>query len=191
MFFYSVHQVPSPHFLLDQETASVNNLHWWVSPFNWFQSKVNKRQINSIVVKGCSHILSGPISLDIMTMLHVTCMYYTVCGIIQMFCRFFVRSSITCSNLFWESSLQKYKTTFHFKWTKKSCSIVVNCALFNPKLSKIIFEQIEARVLLAKLIQHYNFSLVPGQSLGYTVETTMKPVDGCQVYLTPASSNQQ
>ncbi|XP_033640003.1 cholesterol 24-hydroxylase-like [Asterias rubens] len=53
------------------------------------------------------------------------------------------------------------------------------------------FALIEARVLLAKLIQHYNFSLVPGQSLGYTVETTMKPVDGCQVYLTPASSNQQ
>ncbi|XP_071786220.1 cholesterol 24-hydroxylase-like [Asterias amurensis] len=53
------------------------------------------------------------------------------------------------------------------------------------------FALIEARVLLAKLIQHYNFSLVPGQSLGYILETTLKPKDGCQVYLTPVSSNQQ
>ena len=46
--------------------------------------------------------------------------------------------------------------------------------------------QIEARILLAKLLQNFRFSLVPKQNLGYIVETTLKPKDGCQVFITPA-----
>jgi cholesterol 24(S)-hydroxylase len=48
------------------------------------------------------------------------------------------------------------------------------------------FAMIEARILLAKLLQNFRFSLVPKQNLGYIVETTLKPKDGCQVFITPA-----
>ncbi|XP_038078380.1 cholesterol 24-hydroxylase-like [Patiria miniata] len=53
------------------------------------------------------------------------------------------------------------------------------------------FALIEARVLLAKLLQAFNFSLVPGQDLGFIVETTMKPKDGCQVLITPVEGGIQ
>ncbi|XP_022090630.1 cholesterol 24-hydroxylase-like [Acanthaster planci] len=51
------------------------------------------------------------------------------------------------------------------------------------------FAMIEARILLAKLLQNFSFSLVPGQDLGCVVETTMKPKDGCQVFITPAEES--
>jgi len=51
------------------------------------------------------------------------------------------------------------------------------------------FALIEARVLLAKLLQSFNFSLVPDQSLVFVVETTLKPKSGCQVYITPAEGS--
>jgi cholesterol 24(S)-hydroxylase len=51
------------------------------------------------------------------------------------------------------------------------------------------FAMIEARILFAKLLQNFSFSLVPGQSLGHVVDTTMKPKDGCQVFITPAGES--
>lgn len=43
--------------------------------------------------------------------------------------------------------------------------------------------QIEARVVLAKLIQHFSFDWVPGQSIGVIEELTTKPKDGCKCYV--------
>ncbi|XP_071495148.1 cholesterol 24-hydroxylase-like [Diadema antillarum] len=43
---------------------------------------------------------------------------------------------------------------------------------------------IESRVILAKLLRHFTFELVPGQRFVMKHELTNKPIDGCRTYIT-------
>ncbi|XP_072039958.1 cholesterol 24-hydroxylase-like [Amphiura filiformis] len=45
------------------------------------------------------------------------------------------------------------------------------------------FALIQARVILSKLLQKFEFKWVPDQSMGLVEETTVKPKDGCKCYL--------
>ncbi|XP_072045863.1 cholesterol 24-hydroxylase-like [Amphiura filiformis] len=49
------------------------------------------------------------------------------------------------------------------------------------------FAMIEARVVLSKLLQNFEFVWVPGQSDGMIEEVTTKPKDGCKCYIKLAS----
>ncbi|XP_072045865.1 cholesterol 24-hydroxylase-like isoform X1 [Amphiura filiformis] len=45
------------------------------------------------------------------------------------------------------------------------------------------FALIQARVILSKLLQKFEFKWVPDQSMGLVEETTIKPKDGCKCFL--------
>lgn len=50
------------------------------------------------------------------------------------------------------------------------------------------FALIEARVVLAKLLQNFEFEWVPGQSMGTAEEITTKPKDGCKCFVKTVSA---
>nr|AHL88997.1 cytochrome p450 3049E1 [Brachionus koreanus] len=47
------------------------------------------------------------------------------------------------------------------------------------------FAKIEGKLILAKLIQHFDFKLDPDQSFDVVQYTTLRPIDGVKVFLTP------
>ena len=51
--------------------------------------------------------------------------------------------------------------------------------------SLFIDAQIEARVIMAKLMKYFSFELVPGQAFHFVEMVTCKPKDGCSVYVKP------
>ena len=64
--------------------------------------------------------------------------------------------------------------------TNKCCPLVtflycVSCSLY--------CFQIEAQVVMAKLVKNLTFDLVPGQSFNYVRSITCKPKDSCRVYV--------
>ncbi|RNA23236.1 cholesterol 24, partial [Brachionus plicatilis] len=47
------------------------------------------------------------------------------------------------------------------------------------------FAKIEGKLILAKLIQHFDFELDPNQSFDVVQYTTLRPVDGVRVFIKP------
>uniref|UniRef100_A0AAR2KA53 Cholesterol 24-hydroxylase-like n=1 Tax=Pygocentrus nattereri TaxID=42514 RepID=A0AAR2KA53_PYGNA len=50
------------------------------------------------------------------------------------------------------------------------------------------FSQMEAKVVLAKILQRFEFSLVPGQSFNIKDTGTLRPESGCNHFLLPSAS---
>ena len=57
------------------------------------------------------------------------------------------------------------------------------CSISNAVIFLMLF-QIEARVILVRFLSTFNFELVPDQKFSFQSEVTMKPREGCKVFIT-------
>ena len=49
----------------------------------------------------------------------------------------------------------------------------------------LFYLKIECQILIAKIVQNFDIKLDPTQSFKATEMTTLRPIDGCRVCLTP------